>query len=1440
MRRFWMNLAVLAVFVALTSGPAAAQDSFSTVSSETGALRLMTTAPMEAVLGGGMDLSSCPTCPRLYDNTDICTVSVQALPVGGRTSATSSPLSVRDWFVTGGGSVSGFDLFLLNSGDVDTHVDITFWEGTDEQGFGQNIAGAQFRTAGGPALMRLPVYTAPDGTPRLIRFSVDYDAQTYNLVGLYEENGVLVEEQLNPVDQPIGTNFGRASFSLPKGKVGVQVRLTQIANICEDGDPSPQAGVALASGGNGTADGVHIINAATENCSSAEYPQLCENDGWAPLGNTGVFCDLDSECVDAFGIGADCIAPDPKNAPENQLCFISQPCTGGNVCSLDRPFFGTALTLYIGANSDELSDSDGNNEILTADTLVTPAVGNGATTSIAGYLGDNGTPIGAGTPFPLFDVDEDGDVDLIDWRDYQRCFGRDDADCLVHDGDTNGVDLDDYDAFFDCFTDRLGTPNFTPNDPVLCMGEVPPPPVQLQDLDLYRIGGVAANEVVSILVEGTRDSLGDSKWDPYLRVFDANGNQIPFANGVGGISDDYEPSSLDAFTTVEVPAGANALYVGISASEQIIKFQAPSCVTGEDCVNEGFAGTCSGGDNDGEVCNSNFECADPMDTCAGGGFCPCESPCDGNGLCDISCSSDEECQSVFGPDGKCGTSGDCDLVIWYDPSDPETIRTLTDGRDAGAYTLSVWRTDPNSVSDPGGNQFACREFQHEPDDTIDQADDRGAAPSTIIFGAIGDGAFAHIGQDMDLYLLDFSGGNFPTTTRSLSASIRGLAGGGFQTTFDLVLALYTSDGELIATGDQSQELGALDQTRPKFNANICGSTAMNCENPSLDPGKYYLAVFATDRQQFEEDGDTLRTAIPPTLLNFPHGTRVAATNDSDLRPFVGGRVNKPGPPIVGRTPPNPNVFPNSDTLQCYRLNISTSSQPLSITGSADVDEIAGPDGNDSIPDAAGSVVPGDSLASSMPTTRVLGNGHYGGFQGDVDFYSVSASPGQIVSMNVADATPSGNTNNFVRSYLALYDADGFIFAEHDYSLERHDTNIFITDSISDEIAANVASVVPQFTGAGNPMGAVYAMVGIDNGNMEVAENTPFDAAFPGTTLSRRFETNVSIARNYNIAITRLTPQADSMDDRVFAVARRGIDAIHTEPFLDDPADATPASYPPILELDPATGEVTKILEVQQSFFSMFRVPLNTCISVPDAVCPAVVSSNPLIAYDGTTLWVTAERCNSGPGGACQTVTNPLFKVNPDLSIGQSGFVTPFGSIAGLNGDVELTGMVEIGGYLYALNTVDDTLRFWDKLGFPSASGGLSVALTTLSGTDKDETDFDDVDGDIATDGTNIFVACSNNGASIGICQFGVELAGDGLSVTLTFAGTIDDPITQEGLIPGPRLGGITILEDGRLMATDSNGPIVEYLDLGTDAVQAVKLPTEFVVERLTSKLDAGN
>ena len=343
---------------------------------------------------------------KLYENTSVCTVTTQNIAVGGNVSFDPA-LSVKDWFTIEGGVVAGWELLLTNCGPgavANTLADMTFFSGTDSENQGAQICDTEncafFTTTMSPVLPGVPVRCdAETGEPHVIRVSVDYVSNTYTIEDVTD--GVVLEH----VTDLGSAFFGRSSFRLPAGKIGVHLRLGSEASICAGGEP--QAGPVLAGGGSGNEDGLHIISA--EECDPAFFPLVCDDAGWNP----GV------------------------------------PCTGGTDCDLDLPHYGIALTLYAGPGEDD----NGNNEIDTADEIDVdpPSPCTGGLVTVHGFVGDNGQPIGPDVEIVFFDCDGDEDVDFADFGCFQRCFGLEVSPaCIEHDQDQDGdVDIDDFAAFLE-------------------------------------------------------------------------------------------------------------------------------------------------------------------------------------------------------------------------------------------------------------------------------------------------------------------------------------------------------------------------------------------------------------------------------------------------------------------------------------------------------------------------------------------------------------------------------------------------------------------------------------------------------------------------------------------------------------------------------------------------------------------------------------------------------------------------------------------------------------------------------------------------------------------------------------------------------------------------------------------------------------------------------
>ncbi len=1243
-------------------------------------------------------LDSGLTRAKLYSNVEVCTVNPISRNVGG---SPPNSLAVRDWFVTGGGAVTGFDLYVMNgkeSAPSFSNIDMTFFVDTDEANFGtalldDDMQPVAFRTLQAPFLNAIPARFDSDGKPVIQRVTVDFIAQTYTVTDM--STGEIVADV---------ANIDREGFTLPGGKIGVQVRMSGEQSICQQfGDKT--IGVVMAGGGTGNVDGVHIFDASSgaSGCNTAnEFDALCRP-GWGP-----------------------------RDGDDNLI-----PCDGGNVCSLDRPYNGIALTLYVGPGED----GTGDNTTSTGNPLdpMSPD-GNtcvGEPVSQFGFLGDNPDE-GSATSF--FDTQPNGAIDLIDWGALQDCFGASgEPGCELFDSTgSDDVTLEDYGDFQACFANI--------NDPVCSEGT---PATQFNDIDVYSIS-VGSGEVLQVQVRAISSPLLGGVGDPLLRIFGSDG-VTELAR-----SDDFARNTLDAYTTVTVPSGQSTLFAVVSSD----------------------------------------------------------------------------------------TNSD------YDPMDFGTVAAL-DPDDVGSYEIIVRRTEPDCDSASGTTIVCCNIFgdcafnpEVEPNESIEDADAVGSVRSRFFTGTLGNGAFGENGQDYDLYKIVFGpvcdegtndgnpctlgvpsscpGGTcgvvqaFESTRRSLQISIDSEVALGYETVYDTAVALYNSNGELIALGDQSSRPGVdgLDQSRGQLAASIDPPG----ENGS--DGVYYLAVFGTDRNLFEDDCDFLARPGSPTIFNPPHDSQVAGTEEADLRPFVGGRANLPTGRLLGcLTEDEMDMGVEADRFQCYQISISTFSTQLPQQAPIEPTETAGPDGNDSIGSAT-PIATADRIGNDVePSIGVLGNGPYGAWQGDVDFYRIDGlSAGQLLTANMADLQLQSE-NHTVRSFMAFFDQDGFVFERQDYSLERNDT----TGVIKDEVSGVISATVPE------GVSTAYLMIGIDAGRLDLGENSPFDARRPGTTQSRRFGTNIILARFYNVSVS-VIPQIQASPaggERMFVTTRRGIDGEHTEVFLVNPRNERQSSHPPILEIDPATGAVLQVLDLSEANVSMFHDPPDNPMAISRL---NKVTARPLIAYDGETLWVSVEECESATtSNACPSVRRTLNKVDPD----ETGLdaVETFGLIQGLSSGAILTGMVELNGILYALDDANESIRYWDK-----GSQANNFNGGRLEDIIPEDGDFDDLFGDISTDGTNILIPCSltqGPNTTAGICRFepDVDILMPANS-TLTYIDMIADPVSNYRIEPGPRLGGVEYV-DGTIIASDLNGPVVSYWDVMSDSVEAYELPREFFIERIT-------
>jgi hypothetical protein len=273
-------------------------------------------------------------------------------------------------------------------------------------------------------------------------------------------------------------------------------------------------------------------------------------------------------------------------------------------------------------------------------------------------------------------------------------------------------------------------------------------------------------------------------------------------------------------------------------------------------------------------------------------------------------------------------------------------------------------------------------------------------------------------------------------------------------------------------------------------------------------------------------------------------------------------------------------------------------------------------------------------------------------------------------------------------------------------------------------------------------------------------------------------------------------------------------------------------YPPILEIDPNTGVTEEVIDGEPSF-----LPWRSAGEFAIRNLNEVASSNLLVAWDGMFLWVAEERCQEPL--FCLNQLRNLFKVDPDEPHTSPDYIESLGQIRGFpTPESKYTGMTEIDGYLYALDNTTNSFRYWDNALEPTATNGGNMAPAPTGETDDPR--WNDLYGDIGTDGDRLYVPCSwqefdpDTGRVVSAGDYGIcVFAPDPIAGTITFIEKRPDPVTNSLLTPGPRLGGVDILNGDTLIATDRNSPIVEHQNLTTGEVRALVLPPGFVVDRLT-------
>jgi hypothetical protein len=111
-------------------------------------------------------------------------------------------------------------------------------------------------------------------------------------------------------------------------------------------------------------------------------------------------------------------------------------------------------------------------------------------------------------------------------------------------------------------------------------------------------------------------------------------------------------------------------------------------------------------------------------------------------------------------------------------------------------------------------------------------------------------------------------------------------------------------------------------------------------------------------------------------------------------------------------------------------------------------------------------------------------------------------------------------------------------------------------------------------------------------------------------------------------------------------------------------------------------------------------------------------------------------------------------------------------------------------------------------------------------------EFDYVSGDLATDGTFIYMDCFLDDLSVGICKFDTN---GNLQLPI-----LPNHVSNVNVIPGPRLGGLDIVYDHDrniqvVVGADKHGVIMEMADLSDGStLGGFVMPREFQVIRLAS------
>jgi hypothetical protein len=781
-------------------------------------------------------------------------------------------------------------------------------------------------------------------------------------------------------------------------------------------------------------------------------------------------------------------------------------------------------------------------------------------------------------------------------------------------------------------------------------------------------------------------------------------------------------------------------------------------------------------------------------------------------------------------------SSDMPNIELFDPEDVSTIHKIPEIDDdplnflteeqtplTGPYLLTIGLVNPTSLQTGGG----LTNFR-EPNDTIAQADAIGAISGNNRTD-LGDGAFGRWGQDFDLHKV---------TTTSAIDSLRIFTTPTFfdQMLADVAVAVYDANGEFLACADQARQINPQppgDQSLPALCVNVVGGN------------DYYVGWTLTGRPVGNDPNEENLV-----LIAFPSPIGLGGTNLRDLPVTRPGTIRKPTDSL--------GFFRGSDFWDWDILKSTATCLQSAPPGTND-DEETNVNGNDSYllaTELATSEGPQptfgiQTLGNMNVIVRRLGDGPFGGWQGDVDFYRLSnVVPGDVISANTSDV--DGPDSDFsVGIYLTLYDGSGGILSDQTQTL-RKGSGVASGLPTLDRFAASSLGKVPMpqpgvctpppvgadcdnnciadadEIAADPPLDAdgdgdldlcdtVYVAVTIDNRNQSLLENVPYDPRVPGSTLTQRFGTGVG-PHNYELGVGRRVPTGDAgIGQRLFAVGRERVTTITPQGGI---VVTTPDRN--IFEIDPATGQ------------SLMRFG---ALTTGDGTSFMQVSGNQeaVIAYDGTHVYLL-----KGMG-----VSHQLFRASPgpiddprEMNPASRGTVV---TSAVANGD-RVSGMAVIGDLLYVCNKTKNTIVVLNK-----TVGGIGAMLnpvdtiSLMTTTDGMVQIGDGVstnnNGDVATDGMFLYVEAMINGAS------GIAV----LDQTGNLVDQLPNPVTNAELQPGPKLGGLAYLPvdtqfgmQDVLFASDLNGFIVEAISPSDGSSLGGFIGNErFHYVKMTAGLDAS-